>query len=72
MSGADWPTEDSCRKAVEGKFREEPIVKGLKKGFFNLRLIQLDSVSNEIPKPTLAVVGLTKVYPRGPTYQMSK
>ena len=29
LSGPDWPTEDSCRRVVEGKFREEPIVKGL-------------------------------------------
>lgn len=69
MGAPDWSTEDSCRRAVKGKFQEEPIVKGLKN---QAKLIQLDSVSNGKPEPTLAFVGPTKGYTWSSTYQMSK
>lgn len=49
--------EDSCRRAMGGKIREKPIVKGLK----NLgKLIQLASVFIGAPEPTRTFVGLTK------------
>lgn len=49
--------EDSCRRAVGGKIRKKPIVKGFK----NLgKLIQFASVLNGEPESTRTFVGLTK------------
>lgn len=49
MSRSVWWMGNSCRRAVGGKIREEPIVKSLKK---RGKLIQLASVLNGEPEPT--------------------
>lgn len=49
---------DSCRRAVGGNIREEPIIKGLKKPS---QQIQLASALNEESESTVMFAELTKM-----------